>query len=455
MAKLPPEILSKVFQGLDYKDKLECAVVCQAWCGTALHYLNSKLRLKTREDVTNLFMKLCALEGTIDGRSIRQLLFSRTWGTSLASVQKTIFIYILSECKHLQVLEFEEEHSTELYCDYMIRYRSVLQLGSLQRIIAPSAARYSSSYLLVNWEYRQSINQLEFELVKDNLEDIPNVVDVYSYIRQFSALHTLILGFHTMVCLHSLLCACPQLGSLQLYYGCVRNHLKIYQEHEKPDQQSNFHTNFQLKYLDIDAQYVSQDLFKYLHDHTGMLTHLSINNNSANTETFAEAFTTPFVVDTTLPIRSMKINYHQVMSNEMIAGLNDNFHALKRIDFHYCKFGHILTQDNNLLLNFNALRLDYLSVDFTSIVSQNTLINSMCLVVKRHKKETLFYQRATKWSQHLFTRNEALRYTSSNAQAKRIVSTSVAVITVEAKKLNYIRMHCNGYRDFSQVITLD
>ncbi|KAL9537285.1 hypothetical protein MBANPS3_011917 [Mucor bainieri] len=460
MAHLPPEILSNVFQELDRNDKLECAVVCQAWCGTALHYLNSKLRLRTINDVLKLFMKLCQLEGTIDGNTIRHLSFSKAWGGSLAPVNKTIFIHILSACTNLQVLEFEEGDSTELYCDYMIQYRSNLQLNSLQRVTSPSTSRYNDSYLMVNWEYRQSINQLEFELVRDSFEVIPRVIDVYSYVRQFPALHTLALEFHTTVCLHSLLCACPQIESLQLYYGCMVNHLSIYQETNGSEDTSNERTSndttFQLKRLDVDAKYVSQDLFEYLHNHTGMLTHLTINKNATITEPFTTAFITPLVVDTALPIRNMKLKNHQVMSNELIKGLNDNFRALKRIEFDKCKFHHTLTEDSNLTLDFGGLHLDYLSIDFTSIVSHNTLINSMCLVVNRRETETLFYQRASKWSSnHLFTKNETRRYAAENAQQKRLVSTSIAVITVEAITLNYIRMHCNGYRRFNQVITLD
>ncbi|CAO3648089.1 unnamed protein product [Mucor fragilis] len=456
MANLPAEIFSKVFSDLDRNDKLECAVVCQAWCVTALHYLNSKLRLNTSDDVIKLFMKLCQLEGTIDGSSIRKLLFSRNWGTSLAQTHKTIFVYILSECTNLQVLGFEGGRSAMLHYDYMIRYRDVLQFESLQRIISPSGSRYSNNYLLVNWEYRQSINQLEFELARDSFEDIPVAVGLYTYVHQFPALHTLALEFHTTVWLHSLLRACPQLESLQLFFGCSVNHLKIYKERAASGQRNGTHAHFQLKCLDIDAKYVCQDLFEYLHDHTGMLTHLAINKNPTSTDPFSSAFTIPPAVDTTLPIKTIKFKHHNIMSNELIAGLNDNFYALKRIESDKCRFDRILTHDSNLTLNLNALHLEYLSIDFTNAISQNTLINSMCLVVKRHEKDTVFYQRASKWSNnHVFAKNETCRYTNENAHAKRIASASTAVITVEANTLNYIQMHCNGYRNFNQVITLN
>lgn len=111
---------------------------------------------------------------------------------------------------------------------------------------------------------------------------------------------------------------------------------------------------------------------------------------------------------------------------------------------------------SNLTFDFDALRLDYLSIDFTSVNSQNYFIHSICLVVKRHEKDTLLYQRASKWStHHLFTKNDTRRYTSENAQTKRLASTSIVVITVEAHTLSYIRMHCNEYRFFNQVIDLD
>ncbi|GAN03534.1 hypothetical protein MAM1_0042d02989 [Mucor ambiguus] len=129
MASLPPEILSKVFQDLDRNDELECTVVCQAWCSTAL--------------------------------------------------------------------------------------------------------RHNRNYLLVNWKYCQSITQLQLELVRNNFEDIPHVVDIYSWAYQFPALRTLVLELHTIVCLHSLLCSCPQLESLQLCYGCRVNHLNIYEDEDE------------------------------------------------------------------------------------------------------------------------------------------------------------------------------------------------------------------------------
>ncbi|EPB91118.1 hypothetical protein HMPREF1544_01998 [Mucor circinelloides 1006PhL] len=455
MANLPPEILFKVFYDLDRSDKLQCATVCQAWCGTALHLLNSKIRLNTGIDLLHLFMKLCQLEGTIHGGSIRQLSIARSCGLNIIQINRAIFIRILSECTNLQILEFDEGYIAEIYCVYMIRHKSVLRLDSLQQIISPSPSKYNDKYLLVNWYHHRSINHLEFELVADSFDDMPIEMDLYSYIHYFPALKTLVLEFHTTVSLHSLLSACPQLESLQLYYSCAVNHLCLY-EKQKASSQRGSNTHFQLKYLNIDAKYVNQSLFKYLHNRTDKLTHLTISKNFASVGTFIGASTVPLVDDKALSIKSIKFTNHEIKSNGFIRGLNDHFHALKRIEFESCNFQRVLIGGSNLTFDFNTLRLDYLSVDFTSVISQNTLINSTCLTVKRHEQDTLFYQRASKWSnQHLFTKNETHRYTNANAQAKRMTSRNIAVIIVEANTLSSIRMHCNGYRYFSQAITLD
>ncbi|KAF1799617.1 hypothetical protein V8B55DRAFT_1440035 [Mucor lusitanicus] len=455
MRDLPVEILIKVFDHLPRSDKLQCAVVCKAWCTSALSILNSTIHLKTASDTVILFEKLCQLNSSIRGSTIRHLSVYHSSRISEARVNKVVFIRILSECTHLRTLEFKDVTLDLTYLEHMIRYRNVLRLDHLQCI--KTQYSNSSSYLLANWHYHQRINQLYLLILDSTFSQFEQANDLSMYLGHFKALKTLSLRLSCNIYIHSVLSACPQLESLQLMFISA-SQLRIYEDDKKS---ATRHSNipFQLKYLDISGRQINQDLFEYLHDRAGALFQLTVNHNAyGNLEAIDSAFNTALVVDTVLPIRRIILEDNFDISHDVIIGLNENFRNLRVIDFRRCNFNRVMDRNSNLSLNLIQLDLDYLSIDFTTILFYNRQVNSMSVAIQRNDYEgTTFYSRTSKWSAaHLFTRNDSSRYTNNAAQRIRVRSAKTSVITIKVRSLHQLHMHAEGNRKtFSQIISLN
>lgn len=454
MRDLPAEILFKVFDHLSRANKLQCATVCKSWCTAALSLLNSKIHLRNSNDTIILFEKLCQIDGSFRGSSIHHLSLSNNSRISDAQINRVVFIRILSECTNLKTLEFTDISFDVAYLEHMVRYRNSLHLNSLQCIKTQYSS--SSSYLLANWHYHQHINQLRLLTTASSFNTFQYANDLSSYLNHFAALKNLSLKFHCTIYIHSLLSACPQLESLELTSISSSSRLEIH-DNKAAIQQSS--TPFQLKYFNMGARYINQDLFEYLHDRAGHLFQLTVCQSGFEDLTQIDnAFNTALVVDTVLPIKRIIFKNNVDVSRSIILGLNDNFRALKVIDFQSCGFNRIVDQNCNLTLDFGELDLDYLSIDFTTILSFNNQVNTMSLAIQTHALEdTVYYHRTSKWSAaHLFTRNETKRYTSATAQRNRIYSNKISVITIEAYALRCIRMYGEGnHKSFSQIIPLD
>ncbi|KAL9552121.1 hypothetical protein MBANPS3_003928 [Mucor bainieri] len=436
MQNLPVEILMKILDHLPRFTKLQCAVVCKSWCATALSVLNSSIDLKNRSDTLILFEKLCQVNSTIQGSTIRHLSLSHNSRISEAVVNKVVFVRILSECTNLRTLEFKDVTFDLAYLEHIIRYRDSLHLDHLQCI----KTQYSDStnYLLVNCTF-----------------DFAN--DLNMYLDHFKALKTLSLKFSCTVYINSLLSACPQLESLELLYTTSSSRLRIYNDNTTT-QQSN--APFQLKYLDISAHHITQELFEYLHDRASNLFQLTVNHHALleNSLAIDNAFNTPLVVDTVLPIQRIIFQENFNVSDNVIFGLNENFRDLRVVDFRACDFNGVMDANRNLSLNFDQLELDCLSIDFSSIFGYNTPVTSISLAIESQEHEnTMFYNRTSKWSPaHLFTRNDNTRYANSTLQRNRLLSAKTSVITIKVQSLHQLHMHGEGNsrRAFSQVISL-
>lgn len=454
MQDLPVEILFKVFIHLSRPSKLQCAVVCKSWCATALSLLNSTIHLRNTADTIILFEKLCQRNSSVQGSAIRHLSLSHNSRINDAQINRVVFIRILSECTNLRTLEFKDVTFDMAYLEYMIRYRSVLHLESLQCIRTQYSN--SSNYLLVNWQYHQRINQLNLFVLDSTFKEFQYADDLGSYLNHFEALKTLSLKFNGTVFIHSLLSACPQLESLQLIFAPLSSHLRVYNDKITTHQST---ATFQLKYLDMSAHHINQELFEYLHDRTNHLFQLTVNHTAfENLAEIDNAFNTALVVDTVLPVKRIVFADNFDVSHNVILGLNNNFRDLRVIDFRKCGLNRILDNNNNLTLDFSELELDYLSIDFTSIFSFNTHVNGMSLAIQQnHSNDNVFYHRTSKWSSaHLFTRNDTSRYTSHTAQRNRVHSPKVSVISIQVHSLHHLHMHGEGnHKLFSQVISLD
>ncbi|GAN02820.1 hypothetical protein MAM1_0028d02267 [Mucor ambiguus] len=455
MRDFPVEILIKVFDHIPRSGKLQCALVCKAWCATALSVLNSTIHLRNTDDTIILFAKLCQINSSIQGTSIRHLSLSHNSRINEARVNRVVFIRILSECTNLRTLEFKDVTFDLTHLEHMIKYRDALHLDHLQCI--KTQYSNSNSYILVNWYYYQRINQLYLFVSDSTFYRFEFTHDLNMYLSHFEALKTLSLKFSCTIYIHSLLLACPRLESLQLVLASSSSHLKIYDD-KSTTQHSNI--SFQLKYLDMSAHHINQGLFEYLHDKASNLFQLIVNHGAfENSAAIDNAFNTALVVDTVLPIKRIIFEDKFDVSPNVILGLNENFRNLRVIDFRKCDFNRVVDTNSNLSVNFGELKLDYLSIDFTTILSFNTQVNSMSLAIQNHGHDkTVFYSRTSKWSgAHSFTRNDTTRYASPTAQRNRIRSAKTSVITIKVQSLHQLHMHGEGnYRKtFSQIISLE
>ncbi|KAK4511441.1 uncharacterized protein ATC70_012656 [Mucor velutinosus] len=454
MRDLPVEILIKVFGHLSRSNKLQCAIVCKSWCATALSVLNNTIHLRNTNDTIILFEKLCQRNSSVQGSTIRHLSLSHNSRLAEAQINRVVFLRILSECTNLRTLEFKDATFDTAYLEYMIRYRNTLHLDSLQYI----NGQYSNinSYLLVNWHYHQRINRLHLLVLNSTFNGFEYANSLNSYLDHFKALTTLSLKFSCTIYIHSLLSACPQLASLQLIFASSSSRLRIYED-KTTIQQNN--GPFQLIYLDMSAHHISQELFEYLHDRASDLFELTVNHSAfENLAAIDNAFNTALVVDTVLPIRRIIFADGFNVSRSVVLGLNENFRNLRVIVFHSCGLNRIVDNNSNLTLNLSELELDYLSIDFTTILSFNTQVNSMSVAIEaQNSEDTVFYSRTSKWSRaHLFTRNDTSRYTSHAAQRNRVRSAKISVITVQVYSLHHLHMHGEGnHKIFSQTICLD
>lgn len=215
---------------------------------------------------------------------------------------------------------------------------------------------------------------------------------MYSYLNHFSALKILSLHFHCPVFLHGFLCACPQLESLQLFSECSVNHLTIF---NSIISRESFHiqqtVGFSLKSLGVASEFVNQELFEYLFDRAGQLFELSINGRCLNSTMIHNVFNSLVNHERSFSTKSLNFDGSFIVSPELIAGINTNFHNLTRIKLGECDFNRIIDHHGNLNLDFNKLDIDYLSIGFTSLILNNPPINAVPLVINQRSRNVILH----------------------------------------------------------------
>lgn len=458
MSNLPPEILIEVFSYLSRDYKLQCLLACKTWYASALPILNREIKLCGDNDATLLLEKLSSRQdGSIEGSKVHRLSF----GTDDLAyteyiINRVAFSRILAECKNLKLLEFNGL-LMQRYFGYLYHYRDTLQLDSLQVINAPFSS--SELYIPVAHHYHQKLNQLDLDVNNNSFRTLPDVNDMFSYLRSFSALKILSLRFHCPIYLHDILSACPHLETLKLSHSSSVNHFKIFKSGKPGKKHVIEHTTgFRLKFLTIASDFVNQELFEYLLEKTTQLYQVSINGFCSDFTTFETPFNIFVNGNQIFPLKRI-VFFNVNLSPKVINGLNSSFGALKIIQLDGCYFTKIMDQHRNIRLDFSKLNLEYMSIDFRNIIRDQPNINTVALEIKRvETNDTLFFQRLSKWkTDRMFIEKTHKLFTTDYAKERRANSNHISVIFIEINTLRYLRLHLNTYNDsnFSQIIALD
>ncbi|EPB91762.1 hypothetical protein HMPREF1544_01476 [Mucor circinelloides 1006PhL] len=431
----PTEILLNIFQHLSIYSQRQCLFVCKSWNAAARPFI-TRLDTNTRRLYgRNCLFRLArnTLMNTDYGLGIRRLELFLPTKTEHYNIQIDL-IHILEGCHNLAEIIMRMYNPFPLVV-CMVERR--VDLPHLELILVDNKAQLLSlgfHYLNLASLYKATLNQLAIRIYAGAFSRFLAVDNISAYLQEFVNLKYLSLDTDCPVILDSILKACPRLQRLKLQVKLASFQLR---KSGAMDQCSEF----QLEVLDMDGHLISHDVYLYLAKSCKYLVQLILSNPCKQLYPIISTFHAS-AQDKSLQIANLTFKDQFPATAEMLQDINYWFPTVRQVELSGCNLSSLIDEHHNLLLDFNDLNLDYLSLDLDPLFNHNHRFLDRVALELVMDDFTEWWQRdGTAKSRQQFRVRNTKQYLHPSARQRRIQSNQTAVITIKAESILTLRLH--------------
>ncbi|CEP12503.1 hypothetical protein [Parasitella parasitica] len=436
--KLPPELLTTVFQNLPFYSQRQCMAVCKIWNSTIKAIVSiattNKVTLAGYNAIRALYRRVS--QDPDQGLAIRAMAFKMKTGEG-PPLSRQGMVALWGACPNLEEITFVDVNPF-YYLTYMIQDEIAFPKLELLHIADPYClSSVSRTYIDTVYHFRQTINRLCICFDSLHFPRAANVDSIAGYLQGFRSLRCLSLQTSCGIVLNDIIRACPLLQKLKI--DAPPSIFRALVHNIEP-------ATSILENIEIECQLFSQDLYAYLKNSCPYLAQLALFGNCNDSNLIMSIFQ-GFTHDQTLSITSLSFKDHFCVTSTMLKNIGAWFSNVTKVEFKDVSLTELMDLNNNILMDFGVLRINYLSISLDNIIGhRGSPCKRIALEIISNGAVTWF-QRDGKWrSQEQFVCKTAGNYVSNQARDKRSQSKITAIITITSAYVNNIRLH---FTDFS------